>query len=116
MPWFENANEINKKCKKIESNIKESPDVANSEFKDVIHNFIIMKNSFLEKWTKFWKINNPNIRKIRRENIKIIGIFPDEIIETESEYRDYANKAYVTYKTLDEFPIILKKYSELWPF
>ena len=114
IPWYENAEELIKKCKKVELNVKEKPDVANSMFKDIIKEFIIQDDSFLIKWKEFFRINEINIKKIRKDKEKILGIFPDDILESEQDYVDYANKALNTKNLFDKFPAYLRRYSELF--
>ena len=114
IPWYENAEELIKKCKKVELNVREKPDVANSMFKDIINEFIIQDDSFLVKWKEFFRTNEPNIKKIRKDKERILDIFPDDILESEQDYVDYANKAFNTKNLFDKFPAYLGRYSELF--
>ena len=114
IPWYENAEELIKKCKKVELNVREKPDVVNAMFKDIINEFIIQDDSFLVKWKEFFRINEFNIKKIRKDKERILGIFPDDILESEQDYVDYANKALNTKNLFVKFPAYLGRYSELF--
>ena len=114
IPWFEDAEELIKKCKKVESKVRERPDVANSMFKDIISVFIIQEDSFLDKWKEFFKTNEFNIKEIRKEKVEILGIFPDDLLETVQDYVNYALNAINTKNLLDRFPAYLRRYSELF--
>ncbi|MFW9972114.1 MAG: hypothetical protein ACFFDF_18130 [Candidatus Odinarchaeota archaeon] len=112
--WFENADELINKCKETELNVKERPDVSNSIFKYIINEFIIQENSFLDKWKEFFRTNESNIKKIRIENKKILGIFPDDKLETDQDYVKCANKTFKAKDLLGKFPPYLKNYSKLF--
>ncbi len=112
--WFENAEELIKKCKTAELNVRERPDVANFMFKDIINVFIIQEDSFLDKWKEFFKANESNIKKIRKDKVEISGIFPDDLLESHQDFVDCANNAIKTKNLLDIFPAYLRRYSELF--
>jgi len=112
--WFKNAAELSTKCKNAELNAKERPDVANSMFKDIIQEFIIKEDSFLDKWKEFYKTNNSQIRKIRIEKVGILGIFPNDLLESQQDFVNFANKAVNAQSLIDRFPAYLKKYSEIF--
>lgn len=114
IPWYENAEELIKICKKVELNVREKPDFANSMFKDILNKFIIQDDSFLVKWKEFFRINEINIKKIRKDKKIILGIFPDNILESEQNYIDYANEALNTKNLFVKFPDYLRRYSELF--
>ncbi len=112
--WFKNAEELKTKCKNAELNIKERPDVANSMFKDIINLFIIKEDSFLDKWKEFLNTNYSQIREIRLNKVKISGIFPDDLLESQQDFVNCANNAFKTKDLIDKFPDYLRRYSELF--
>lgn len=114
IPWFENAEDLIKKCKETELKVREEPDVANSIFRDLIREFIIQDDSFLNKWKEFFKTNELNIKKIRKDKERILGIFPDDVLESDQDYIDCAINAINTKNLLDRFPPYLRRYSELF--
>lgn len=112
--WYENAEELMSKCNQVKENIEKDPDFANSIFKEIINEFIIQDDCFMNNWEEFFKTNEIEIKRIRKDKEKILGIFPDDLLETKKDYINYANDSLKTKNLLDKFPSCLKEYSQLF--
>lgn len=87
--WFSNAKEMLDLLKSIKNNYKDNPVLANNSFKDLIRNYCLVENSFINQFENFLGEYYDDLKEVRKNislgnecNLEFIkAIFPNEKTE-----------------------------------